>query len=81
MEAFTRLFGSLLAFVYHCFDRILIQGYLPLLTLPAPWQYTCTQGISLIAWAPVCDSTRSTYRGSTLFGHNSIHTSARGLPV
>ena len=35
METFTKLFGSLLAFVYHCFDRIVIQGYLPLLTRPA----------------------------------------------
>jgi hypothetical protein len=32
MEAFSTLFGSLLALVYHCFDRIVIQGYLPLLT-------------------------------------------------
>ena len=34
MELFTRLFGHLLVFVYHCFDRIVIQGYLPLLTRP-----------------------------------------------
>jgi hypothetical protein len=34
MEPFGKLFGSLLAFVYHCFDRIVIQGYLPLLTRP-----------------------------------------------
>jgi hypothetical protein len=34
MEPFRRLFGSLLALVYHCFDRIVIQGYLPLLTRP-----------------------------------------------
>jgi len=32
METFGKLFGSLLDFVYHCFDRIVIQGYLPLLT-------------------------------------------------
>jgi len=32
METFRKLFGSLLVFVYHCFDRIVIQGYLPLLT-------------------------------------------------
>jgi hypothetical protein len=32
METFHKLFGSLLVFVYHCFDRIVIQGYLPLLT-------------------------------------------------
>lgn len=34
MESFRMLFGSLLTFVYHCFDRIVIQGYLPLLTRP-----------------------------------------------
>ncbi len=34
MEEFTQLFGSLLAFVYHCFGRIVIRGHLPLLTRP-----------------------------------------------
>ena len=34
MATFTKLFGSLLAFVYHCFDRIVILGHLPLLTRP-----------------------------------------------
>lgn len=34
METFHKLFGSLLGFVYHCVDRIVIQGYLPLLTRP-----------------------------------------------
>jgi hypothetical protein len=33
-EAFTRLFGSLLVFVYHCFDRIVINGYLNGLSRP-----------------------------------------------
>ena len=28
MDAFTRLFGYLLVFVYHCFDRIVINGYM-----------------------------------------------------
>ena len=28
MERFNRLFGSLLVFVYHCFDRVVINGYL-----------------------------------------------------
>lgn len=32
METFSKLFGSLLALVYHCFDRVVIQGHLPLLT-------------------------------------------------
>jgi len=34
METFRKLFSSLLVFVYHCFDRVVIQGYLPLLTRP-----------------------------------------------
>jgi hypothetical protein len=34
METFTKLFGSLLVFVYHCFDRIVINGYLSALTRP-----------------------------------------------
>jgi hypothetical protein len=34
METFRKLLGSLLTFVYHCFDRVVIQGYLPLLTRP-----------------------------------------------
>ena len=34
METFSRLFGGLLAFVYHCFDRFVIQSYLPLLVRP-----------------------------------------------
>jgi hypothetical protein len=34
METFHKLFGSLLCLVYHCFDRIVVQGYLPLLTRP-----------------------------------------------
>ena len=32
METFAKLFERFLVFVYHCFDRIVIQGYLPLLT-------------------------------------------------
>jgi hypothetical protein len=34
MELFTQLFGDLLAFVYHCFDRIVIYGYLSRLSRP-----------------------------------------------
>jgi hypothetical protein len=35
MELFTLLFGDLLASVYHCFDRIVIYGYLSGLSRPA----------------------------------------------
>ncbi len=34
MELFTQLFADLLAFVYHCFDRIVIYGYLSGLSRP-----------------------------------------------
>src|SRR6201987_4444085 len=34
MELFTTLFGDLLVFVYHCFDRIVIHGYLSGLSRP-----------------------------------------------
>jgi hypothetical protein len=34
METFAKLLERFLVFVYHCFDRIVIQGYLPLLTRP-----------------------------------------------
>jgi hypothetical protein len=34
MERFTQLFGHLLVFVYHCFDRIVIHGYLSGLSRP-----------------------------------------------
>jgi hypothetical protein len=34
MELFTQLFGHLLVLVYHCFDRIVIHGYLSGLSRP-----------------------------------------------
>jgi hypothetical protein len=34
MDVFIQLFGNLLVFVYHCFDRIVIHGYLSGLSRP-----------------------------------------------
>jgi hypothetical protein len=42
METFGKLFASLLRLVYHCFDRVVIQGYLPLLTRPEHIVYFVT---------------------------------------
>lgn len=39
METFTRLFGSLLLFAYHCFDRVVIHGYLSGLSRPGQVAY------------------------------------------
>jgi hypothetical protein len=37
MKLFEKLFGQLLLFVYHCFDRIVINGYLSGLSDPSKW--------------------------------------------
>jgi hypothetical protein len=34
MDLFIKLFGQLLGFIYHCFDRIVIHGYLTGLSRP-----------------------------------------------
>ena len=34
MELFNRLFSRMLVFVYHCFDRVVINGYLSMLSRP-----------------------------------------------
>ena len=44
MELFARLFGGLLLFVYHCFDRLVIHGYLSGLSQPEQWS------ISFVKW-------------------------------
>ena len=47
MEQFTQLFGSLLAFVYHCFDRIVIHGYLSGLSRPEQVVYFFRQVLGI----------------------------------
>jgi len=53
METFTKLFGSLLVFVYHCFDRIVIRGYLSGLSRPDQVVYFFRQ----VVGAAVVDKT------------------------
>ncbi len=47
METFTKLFGSLLLFVYHCFDRIVINGYLSNLSRPEQVVYFFRQVLDI----------------------------------
>lgn len=47
MERFTKLFGNLLVFVYHCFDRIVINGYLSGLSRPEQVAYFFRQVIGV----------------------------------
>jgi hypothetical protein len=47
MELFTRLFGDLLTLVYHCFDRIVIHGYLSGLSRPEQVVYFVRQVLGI----------------------------------
>jgi hypothetical protein len=51
MERFTQLFGDLLSFVYDCFDRIVIHGYLSGLSRPEQVVYFFRQvlGIAVVS--------------------------------
>jgi hypothetical protein len=49
MELFAQLFGDLLAFVYHCFDRIVIYGYLSGLSRPEQVVYFFRQIVGVPA--------------------------------
>ena len=49
MELFAKLFGSLLVFVYHCFDRIVIHGYLRGLSRPEQVVYFFRQVVGVTA--------------------------------
>jgi hypothetical protein len=51
MERFTKLFGGLVLFVYHCFDRIVINGYLSGLSRPEHVVHFFRQilGVSLLS--------------------------------
>ena len=58
MKQFTRLFGSLQAFVYHCFDRMVINGYLSGLSRPEQVVYFFRQvlGIPVVSCPIFCTS-------------------------
>src|SRR6201982_27136 len=47
MELFSKLFGDLLVFVYHGFDRIVIHGYLSGLSLPEQVVYFFRQVVGV----------------------------------
>jgi hypothetical protein len=49
METFTKLFGSLLLFVYHCFDRVVINGDLSNLSRPEQVVYFFRQVLEIPA--------------------------------
>lgn len=60
MELFAKLLGSLLVFVYHCFDRIVIHGYLSGLSRPEQVVYFFRDVLGV----PVVDKTALSRRTS-----------------
>ena len=69
MELFARLFGGLLLFVYHCFDRLVIHGYLSGLSRPEQVVYFFRQ---------VCRRAGDQQRGSVTT-HQRLPELCRGL--
>lgn len=49
METFTKLFGTWLVFIYHCFDRIVLSGYLMGLQRPGQVVYWLQQVLGMQA--------------------------------
>ena len=64
MELFTQLFGNFLAFVYHCFDRMVINGYLSGLSRPEQVVYFFRQvlGVPVVS-KEVLSRRTDDYRG------------------
>jgi hypothetical protein len=77
METFTKLFGSLLLFVYHCFDRIVINGYLTNLSRPEQIVYFFRQvvGIPVVSKEVLSQRTNDYRNWVEAFARN------HGLPI
>ena len=64
MELFTKLFDRLIVFVYHCFDRIVLHGYLSGLSRPEQVVYFFHQVLGLpVVDKEVLSQRTNDYRG------------------
>jgi len=75
MELFTAVFGKLLVFVYHCFDRIVINGYLSGLSRPEQLVYFFRQ----VLGKPVVD--KEALRERTTDYQNWVEAYARNHDI
>lgn len=77
MELFAKLFGPLLPFVYHGFDRIVINGYLSGLSRPEQVVYFFREVVGVAAVEKSALSQRTKYsidRFTMLPGRPSVGT-------
>lgn len=72
MELFTKLFGTWLVFVYHCFDRVVLSGYLMGLQRPGQIVYWLQQvlGIEAITKEVLSSRTEAYVRWVESFARN-----------
>ncbi|MFN3325951.1 MAG: hypothetical protein ACK5AZ_20835, partial [Bryobacteraceae bacterium] len=72
MELFTKLFGAWLVFVYHCFDRVVLSGYLMGLQRPGQVVYWLQQvlGIEAITKEVLMSRTQDYVRWVESFARN-----------
>jgi hypothetical protein len=72
MEEFTHLFSNLLAFIYDCFDRIVIHGYLSGLSRPEQVVYFVRQilGIPVVSKEVLSQRTRDYQNWVEAYAHN-----------
>ena len=77
METFTKLFGSLLIFVYHCFDRVVIHGYLSGLSRPGQVVHFFHD----VVGEPVIDKAVLSRRTNAYQGWVEAHARNQGIPM
>lgn len=77
METFTKLFGSLLIFVYHCFDRVVIHGYLSGLSRPGQVVHFFHD----VVGEPVIDKAVLSRRTSEYQGWVEAYARNQGIPI
>ena len=77
METFTKLFGSLLVFVYHCFDRVVIHGYLSGLSRPGQVVHFFRD----VVGEPVIDKEVLSRRTNEYQGWVEAYAANQGIPI
>jgi len=77
METFTKLFGSLLIFVHHCFDRVVINGYLSGLSRPGQVVHFFPD----VVGEPVIDKEVLSRRTNKYQGWVKAYARNHGIPV
>jgi len=77
MDLFTRLFGDLLAFIYHCFDRIVIHGYLSGLARPEQVVYFFREVLGI----PVVSKETLSQRTNDYQGWVEAYARNHGIPI